>query len=122
GEVEEALSVFPGIEEAIVYGVTVPGYEGRAGMGMIVAPKKLDLDALAAHLHSELPPQAVPVFLRFSRATPTTGTFKYQKTALKAEGFDVTRIDQPVLYLRDGKYEKLTPEAYARIQSGEIRF
>lgn len=122
GQVEEALSVFPGVKEVIVYGVIVPGYDGRAGMAMIVAPQRLDLEALAAHLHAELPPQAVPVFLRFSRTTPTTGTFKYQKTQLKAEGFDTARIDQPVLYLTDeGKYEALTPEAYARIQSGEIR-
>ncbi len=123
GQVEEALSVFPGIEEAIVYGVTVPGYEGRAGMAMIVAPKKLDLEALAAHLKAELPPQAVPVFLRFARATPTTGTFKYQKTTLKADGFDLERISQPMMYLTEtGQYEDLTPEIYARIQSGEIRF
>ena len=123
GQVEEALSAFPGIEEAVVYGVIVPGYDGRAGMGMIVAPKKLDLDALAAHLRAELPPPAVPVFLRFSRSAPTTGTFKYQKTALKAEGFDLARTDQAIMYLTaEGRYEELTPEAYARIMTGEIRF
>lgn len=123
GQVEEALSAFPGIEEAVVYGVIVPGYEGRAGMGMIIAPHMLDLDALAAHLRAELPPPAVPVFLRFARSAPTTGTFKYQKTALKAEGFDLTRTDQPILYLTsEGKYEMLTPETYARIMGGEIRF
>ena len=121
-QVEEALSVFPGIEEAVVYGVIVPGYEGRAGMAAIVAPKKLDLGALAAHLKAELPPEAVPVFLRFSRSAATTGTFKYQKTALKAEGFDIARIDQPVMYrTADGKYEALDKAAYGRIQSGEIR-
>ncbi len=122
GEVEEALSVFPGIEEAIVYGVVVPGYEGRAGMAAIVADTKLDLDALAKHLDAELPPYARPVFLRFSRSAATTGTFKYQKSDLKADGFDISRIDNPVMYWTGEAYAPLDEAAYDRIQNGEIRF
>lgn len=35
-EVAEVLSEFPGIAEVNVYGVSVPGYEGRAGMAALV--------------------------------------------------------------------------------------
>ena len=35
-EVSEAITVFPGIKEANVYGVRVPGAEGRAGMAALV--------------------------------------------------------------------------------------
>src|SRR6202012_4455028 len=36
-EVAEAIAAFPGIAEVSVYGVAVPGAEGRAGMAAIVA-------------------------------------------------------------------------------------
>ena len=35
-EVAEAIAAFPGVREANVYGVSVPGYEGRAGMAALV--------------------------------------------------------------------------------------
>ena len=36
-EVAEAICAFPGIKEANVYGVAIPGTDGRAGMATIVA-------------------------------------------------------------------------------------
>src|SRR6185295_133003 len=36
-EVAEVLNVVPGIKEANVYGVAIPGQDGRAGMASIVA-------------------------------------------------------------------------------------
>jgi len=41
-EVAATLSGCPGVSEATVYGVTVPGAEGRAGMALIVADGVLD--------------------------------------------------------------------------------
>ena len=35
-EVAEAIGTFPGVDDANVYGVTVPGRDGRAGMAAIV--------------------------------------------------------------------------------------
>src|SRR6185295_13257959 len=65
-EVAEALSVFPGIKEANVYGVEVPGGEGKAGMAALVVDKNFDIDTLAKHLEANLPFYARPVFLRFT--------------------------------------------------------
>ena len=52
----------------------------------------------------------------------TTGTFKYRKADLVADGFDPSRIDGAI-YVRGGKsgYTKLTPEGFQAIQSGENR-
>src|SRR6267142_1178943 len=49
-EVGEAICAFPGIREASVYGVAVPGTDGRAGMAAVVPDAGLDLGAFRAHL------------------------------------------------------------------------
>ena len=67
-EVSEAITVFPGIKEANVYGVRVPGAEGRAGMAALVAEDELDLDGLSRHVARQLPAYARPIFLRIQRA------------------------------------------------------
>ena len=42
-EVEEAIGQFDGVMEANVYGVEVPGHDGRAGMAAVVANDNLNL-------------------------------------------------------------------------------
>src|SRR6266446_2635899 len=49
-EVSEAICAFPGVKEANVYGVAIPGTDGRAGMATIVADdRRLDLAAFRTH-------------------------------------------------------------------------
>ena len=43
-EVAEALAAVPGIREANVYGVKVPGVDGRAGMAALVVDGDFDID------------------------------------------------------------------------------
>ncbi|MBL6750461.1 MAG: long-chain-acyl-CoA synthetase [Nevskia sp.] len=117
-EVEAALNQFPGVEEAVVYGVLVPGTEGRAGMAALrLAEGTADLRALAQHLRQRLPAYAVPAFLRLRREHQTTATFKYRKADLKQEGFDPARISDPLYVLLDWArgYEPLTSALHARI-------
>lgn len=49
------------------------------------------------------------------------GTFKFQKTELRKEGFDPSVVKDPLFYLdaRKGCYVALDQEAYTRIQAGE---
>ena len=47
-EVSEAICAFPGVKQANVYGVAIPGADGRAGMATLVADKGLDLTAFRA--------------------------------------------------------------------------
>ncbi|SFF50447.1 fatty-acyl-CoA synthase [Fontimonas thermophila] len=126
-EVEAAFAGFPGVGQAVVYGVQVPHADGRAGMAALTlerAPDAALMQALAQHLVQVLPPYAVPLFVRIRRAHTLTATLKARKVELKREGFDPGRIDEPLFVLRDRKsgYEPLTPELYAAIVAGELRF
>ena len=60
-EVAEAICGFPGVRQANVYGVAIPGTEGRAGMAALVTEPEIDLAALRAHLASRLPHYARPL-------------------------------------------------------------
>ncbi len=122
-EVSAAVCEFPGVRHAAVYGVRVPGLEGRAGMAAMVMDRPLDLMAFRAHLSSRLPSYARPVFLRISESLEVTGTFKYSKSELAREGFnpmstsDVICFDDPEL----GSFRRLDKALYDRIQRGEFR-
>jgi fatty-acyl-CoA synthase len=124
GEVGEALAAAPGILEANVYGVAVPGVDGRAGMAALVVDGDFNLDALPVQLKGRLAPYARPIFLRLSPHIDVTGTFKQRKVDLVREGFDPAAIADPLYFLdpASGKYERLTPERYADIVDGRVKF
>ena len=124
-EVEGAVARFDSIEHGAVYGVNVPGCDGRAGMAAITlkAGHSLDGAALATHLAATLPAYAVPLFIRVQAAQETTGTFKYRKVELKQEGFDPDRISEPLFVLADRArgYEPLTAAVHQQIQNKSIK-
>ena len=122
-EVAEAISVFPGIKEANVYGVHVPGADGRAGMASIVSETEVDLPAFRAHLEKELPAYAQPLFVRIQPEMEITGTFKHRKVDLVKEGFDPDAISDPI-YFNDPAARAFVPldkELYDHIAGGGIR-
>ena len=123
GEVAAAISSFKGVTQANVYGVQVPGYDGRAGMAAIVSEGLPDMKALKTHIDAALPHYARPVFLRLSRETDTTSTFKFKKTNLVKAGFDPANISDPLYYADSvtGEYNVLTKEVFDGIKSGTIR-
>ena len=122
-EVAEAISVFPGIKEANIYGVLVPGTDGRAGMASIVAAGALDLGKFKAHLDKNLAAYARPIFLRMQPEIEVTATFKHRKIELVRDGYDPRLVKEPLLFLDpvDSQYIPLTPELHDRIKAGEIR-
>jgi fatty-acyl-CoA synthase len=103
-EVADALAGFPGLESANVYGVTVPGAEGRAGMAALVltAPDAFDASAFYQFTAERLPSYAAPVYVRLVRQADVTTTFKLRKVDLQRDGFDPARVTDP-LYVRDDK-------------------
>jgi fatty-acyl-CoA synthase len=122
-EVSEAICSFPGVKHANVYGVAVPGTEGRVGMAALVAEKELDLDVFRKHLASRLPPYARPLFLRIRSAVNLTGTFKYSKTDLVSQGYDPV-MSRDTLYFdhpESDRFVQLDKQLYERIQCGGIR-
>src|SRR5439155_5946404 len=86
-EVAEAICAFPGIREASVYGVAVPGADGCSGMAAVVLDAEPDLAALRAHLIDRLPGYARPLFLRIRSELDVTTTFKHAKHELVRQGY-----------------------------------
>ncbi len=120
-EVAAALAAYPGIVTATVYGVRVPGADGKAGMAALQTDAQFDLEGLKAHLEARLPDYARPLFLRLVPSLALTETFKQKKTDLARDGFDPGRIADP-LYADPGDgYVALDGTLYDRINSGLVR-
>ncbi|RAR57299.1 fatty-acyl-CoA synthase [Paraburkholderia unamae] len=117
-EVADSLGDYPGLETIAVYGVQVPGFEGRAGMAAIVMQpgRAFDAEAFYRLTCERVPRYAAPLFIRIASVPDLTTTFKLRKVDLQREGYDAGQIADP-LYVRDEKaarYVPLTPEAVAR--------
>jgi fatty-acyl-CoA synthase len=122
-EVAQTICGFAGIEDANVYGVPVPGHEGRAGMAAIVCNPSIDLKALRSYLAARLADYARPLFLRIVGAIDVTATFKQRKLALVKEGFDPACVSDP-LYVDDPDRRAFVPiddALYRRIVTGQTR-
>ena len=121
-EVEQRLADAPGVKEVIAYGVPVPGQDGKAGMVALVVDGRFSARPFADWVDQELPTYARPAFVRLIKSADTTGTFKYKKTDLVADGFDPEKGGD-ALYVRGGKngYAKLTDAARRAILNGELR-
>jgi fatty-acyl-CoA synthase len=122
-EVAEALAHYPGVAEVNVYGIAVPGADGRAGMAAITPETGFDIKGLKAFLAERLPPYARPLFVRLQPQIETTGTFKYRKMDLVAEGFDPAKIEQALYFDEPDTpdFTPLTDALYTRIQNREFR-
>ena len=122
-EVATALTSFPGVTEATVYGVNVPGTEGAAGMATLVVEGTPDLAELRRHIADRLPAYARPLFLRIKDRIEVTATFKHLKNDLAHDGYDPSAITDAI-YVDDPaqrRYVRLDSGHYARIQSGAVR-
>ena len=65
-----------GMRDCVVYGVEIPGTEGRAGMAAIPDPeRRVDLASLYAGMVDKLPSYARPIFLRFVEEIDITGLY-----------------------------------------------
>ena len=126
-EVEEVANMFPQISLSAVYGVLMPGGDGRAGMISIIREgdaDSLDFESLADFFKRALPSYAVPKFVRVLKDFEYTSTHKIKKVNLKLEGFDIDKVKDPLFVLLPGasKYQPLTEDLYAKILAGEYRF
>ncbi|MGH6672754.1 MAG: long-chain-acyl-CoA synthetase [Xanthobacteraceae bacterium] len=122
-EVAATIAGFPGVSEATVYGVAVPGSEGAAGMATLVAGGELDLPAFRSHLLRLLPPYARPLFIRIKQHIEITATFKHRKNDLKREGYDPASTADAIYFDDPARraFIRLDTAMYERIRSGTIR-
>ena len=124
-EVAAVLGQFPGPAVANVYGVRVPGTEGRAGMVALTYadPRQFDPAAFHAFAAARLADYAVPVFVRISADADLTTTFKLRKIDLQRAGYDPGRTPDP-LFVRDARaarYVPLTTAALAGLGLAALR-
>jgi len=137
-EVEGTLAGFPAVADANVYGIEIPGADGRAGCARLnfSAPiDEVDLAALYAHLIKNLQKAALPAFFRTplapvhsngAAAKHLTATFKHKKTQLRKEGYDLqtAAAGGDAVYVRDDgrkTYRRCTPEDAAKVARGELK-
>jgi citronellyl-CoA synthetase len=123
-EVGEIINSHPQIAFCNVYGVEIPGADGRAGMAALALAdgvQDLDLASFSAHVCNSLPAYARPVFLRIQRELDTTGTFKLVKGELRKEAYDLQLVKDAVYVMKPGssRYERLQPAFAAKISSGK---
>jgi acyl-CoA synthetase (AMP-forming)/AMP-acid ligase II len=129
-EVSDVIGKFPQIAETNVYGVSVPGYDGRAGAASIVmadgiTESTFNFQGLATHARALLPGYAVPLFLRVTPALEYTGTLKIQKGRLKREGVDLDLVtgEDKIYWLppTSDRYVLLEREDWEGIKGKSVR-
>ncbi len=128
-EVGELINSFSDIIFTNVYGVEIPGADGRAGMAAIVLRdglklKDLDLEALSNHIIENLPSYARPIFLRVLKELPTTSTHKLQKNELRDNAYHLDKVQDDLLVMKPGTscYTRLDSDFYDQIVSRAINF
>src|SRR5581483_1311394 len=109
-EVEHLLNRAPGVHETAVYGVRIPGSDGRAGMALVVPADGAAFDPASFYAHAARtrPAYARPLFVRVADAVDVTGNFKNRKLRLQDEAFDLDRVRDP-LWLRDDERATYVP-------------
>jgi fatty-acyl-CoA synthase len=119
-EVASVLASCRGVTDVAVYGVAVPGTEGRAGMAALVVGSDFDPAAFRAEAAGRLPDYARPLFLRIVPTLDVTGTFKLRKQELAAQGFDPGRTNDTLYFdsPAQGRYRRLDAALYQRIVQG----
>lgn len=127
-EVADVIARIPSIRDVNVYGVTIPGEDGRAGMAAIILKQEDNqitdekLRTIYSVCQKELPVYARPLFIRFMSEFIVTQTMKNRKVELVDEGYDLQKVNDP-LYFYDSKnktYSPLTRANYESILSSKL--
>ena len=126
-EVGEIINGFDQIKFCNVYGVEIPGTDGRAGMAAVTLQDgvaELDVDAFSTFLRSELPAYAVPLFVRIQPDIDVTGTFKMVKGDLRKQAYDIRSFDDTVYALLPGsdRYAAFDLAMLEKIEAREAGF
>lgn len=124
-EVENVISKHLNSTEVVVYGVEIPGQEGRAGMAAINKEEtsRIDFQELSQNLKLNLPAYAKPLFIRLMTQLEHTGTFKAIKNKLVEEGYNIKKLTDQIYYYdqKDQSYRELTQSIYENILNCNIR-
>lgn len=108
-QVEAAVGADKSVEECAVFGVEVPRTGGRAGMAAIKLREGAEFDGkeLARCAYEQLPPYALPLFVRVVDSMEHTTTFKSRKVDLREHAYG-PGIEDPI-YVLAGRDEGYVP-------------
>ncbi|XP_006831727.1 PREDICTED: very long-chain acyl-CoA synthetase-like isoform X2 [Chrysochloris asiatica] len=124
-EVADTVGLVDFVQEVNVYGVPVPGHEGRIGMASIKIKEDCEFDGkkLFKHIADYLPTYARPRFLRIQDTIEITGTFKHRKVTLVEEGFNPAVIKDSLYFLDDQAkmYVPMTEDIYKAINEKTLK-
>jgi len=123
-EVSGFISSYPGVLEAAVYGITIPGggYDGQAGMVALVTDMNFDITDLYKYLIDRLPNYSIPRFVRvLEEEMATTGTFKHQKVKLRSENVDVSKICDEMYWLAGESFRVFGKKEYELLVAGNAK-
>ncbi|KAI8598079.1 hypothetical protein EDD21DRAFT_383621 [Dissophora ornata] len=120
-EVSEVLSVYPDCIEVNIYGVQIPGHDGRAGMAAVVAKDSMDWGKFAEYALKNLPRYSVPIFIRKVPEVEITGTFKQRKVELVKDGMDPGVIKDEMWWLDGNSYKSFKAAEHQRVISGKAK-
>ena len=125
-EVGEILNGYKDVNMANVYGVKVPGCEGRAGMAAFSLEDFEGFNWLefSEYVENNLPKYARPIFIRIIQEMDTTGTFKLKKNELRDDAFNINKVEDKVFCLKPSSniYERLDGNWLDKINSEEAGY
>ena len=116
-QVERELETIEGVSAAVVGSVALPGYDGRAGVAVIVPSAGFDITRLEA-LRQRLPRAALPRFVRLVSELPRTSSLKLKR---HEQSIDPEQVKGPLWVLVDGGYRSLDHAAYRDVLEGRLR-
>ncbi|KUJ09443.1 bifunctional fatty acid transporter and acyl-CoA synthetase [Mollisia scopiformis] len=129
GEVKGFMLELPNVNDVVVYGTKLEGYDGQVGTASIVlqepnaAAEASYLEELYLHLRSRgLPEYAIPRLIRFTKQIDTGATFKHAKEVLKLRPWAPDQvIDDHLYWLDNGVYKPLDMESWSGIQRARAK-
>ena len=126
-EVGEIINGFDQVHFCNVYGVEIPGADGRAGMVAVNLDdgvEDFDIEGFGKFVNDNLPVYARPVFVRIQRDIDVTGTFKMVKGDLRKEAYDLEQVSDPIYVMKPGSdsYVPLDAEYTAELAAGRSGF
>lgn len=118
-EVAALLCAAPGVVECVVYGIEVPGAEGRAGAVALVPDAHFSWDTFSAFLADHVPRQQQPRFVRvLAGDIETTGTYKLRKVDFQKQGFAAVEAPDRLYVLHGSHFVPVEGAMLADLQAG----
>ncbi len=125
-QVADVINKFGHIEDANVYGVKVPGMEGRCGMAALklLDGESIDWDEFSVYINERLASFARPYFIRIRPEIDATNSFKQLKRGLQNDNFDPNKVSDPLYFLHPTlcSYVPMSQQLYQDIMEERLRF